>query len=175
MKPYKDKIILRAVEPEDVDFMVACEADRDNLIWSDYRAPLSRTQLLSYAVSYDADPIRSCQLRLIVQTEDGVNVGILDLYDISEKDSKAFIGICIHPKFRNSGYGVATLRELFDFNRSQLGLNQLLAKVSTKNKAGNALFVKSGFNCIATLPQWHRVGLSFHDFNLFQFFFINFA
>lgn len=171
-----NNVRLRAVEPEDIDFMYACEKDRQNMIWSDNRAPLSKNQLLTYALTYDADPFSAGQLRLIVETvkenTDGraiINpVGILDLYDISEKDGKAYIGICIHPDFRHRGLGLSTLIALNDFNKTHLGLHQLCATVSHKNTFGQKLFIDAGFEEIAYLPEWHKVGTEFHDFHLLR-------
>lgn len=162
-----DILLLRAVEPEDADFMLECEADRDSSKWNDCRAPMSKSQLLTYALTYDADPFASRQLRLIVQKGE-VSIGILDLYEISERDSRAFVGICIHPLFRKKGYGLKTLNLLRLFNEEKLGLDRIFAKVSSDNPAALALFDKAGYTRIALLPRWHKLGLKFHDFFLLQ-------
>lgn len=160
-------LILRAVEPEDVDFMLECEKVDDTALWSDYRAPLSRNQLLTYALTYDADPFSAGQLRLIAENDRGTSVGMIDLYGISERDRRAFVGITIHPDFRNLGYAVMALEELSKISKDRLGLNQLAAKVSTANKKALRLFPKAGFTQRALLPKWHRIGQDFHDFVLF--------
>lgn len=161
-------IKLRAVEPCDVDFMFDCENDPEAARWTDYRAPLSRRQLLDYAVNYDADPFAAGQLRLIIETSDGQPVGILDIYEINEKDSRGYVGICVHKDERRSGIASAAIRELMEYNRQTLGLGQLVAKVAVVNVAARNLFVKEGFEKIATLPRWHRMGTSFHDIDLFS-------
>lgn len=159
-------LILRAVEPEDVDFMLECESDSEAALWSDYRAPLSRNQLLEYALTYDADPFRSGQLRLIVVSQEGERLGIVDLYDISERDLRAFVGICIHPLFRKRGYGLKALRSLESFALKRMGLKTLVSKVSTLNQPAFNLFTSAGYRSIAVLPSWHRVGGAFQDFHL---------
>ena len=161
-------ILLRAVEPEDVDFILECESDTLNARWSDYRAPFSRNQLLTYALTYDADPFKSGQLRLII--EDGVGrAGILDLFEISEKDSKASVGICIHPSKRNRGIGCKAVERVKGLCRDRLGLSQLVAEVSTQNAAAFSMFTGCGFDKIAILPRWHRIGPDYHDFHLLNF------
>ena len=165
----KKGVILKAVEPEDVDFMMECESDREASKWSDYRAPFSRRMLMDYAVTYDADPFAAGQLRLIACDPDGRKVGIGDLYGISEKDARAETGIYIHPAFRNNGFGEATLEALVEFCRNRLGLYQLTAKISTENTAALNLFRKSGFKEIAILPSWHKIGKCLHDITLFTF------
>lgn len=172
MEKHELKVRLRAVEPEDVDFMLECEKDRASARWTDCRAPYSRHQIETYALSYDADPFSAGQLRMIAQTcetpEEEKSIGIIDLYDISEKDSRAFVGISIHPDYRREGYGLAALKELEVFNREKTGLNQLLAKISAKNPAALRLFRKSGYCTVALLPQWHKIGAEYHDFHLLR-------
>lgn len=169
------EIVLRAVEPEDVEFMYECENDRQNALWSDYKAPLSKSQLTEYALSYDADPFKSGQLRLIIEQHgnsesdsitDRIPVGILDLYQISAIDSKGFIGICIHPEYRRRGIAKEAITKLLEFNRERLGLKMLIAKVSVINQTALQLFEHSGFTPIALLPAWHRIGSELQDFHL---------
>lgn len=158
------EIRLRAVEPEDTDFILECEADRKASIWSDVKAPLSRSQIQTYALTYDADPFSAGQLRMIIEC--GEPVGIIDLYDINQTDGRAFAGICIHPGFRKKGLAVKSLRSLIEYNGERLGLNQILAKVSSQNEVALKAFLKAGFKKIALLPRWHRIGMSYHDFHL---------
>lgn len=155
---------LRAVEPEDVDFMLDCESDSDISRWSDCRAPISRAQLLSYALTYDADPFSAGQLRLIMEA--GEPVGIIDLYDINDKDSRAFVGICVHPSFRKNGFALAALNKLLHMCRQKIGIKWLLAKISVDNIPALNLFYKSGYKEVALLPHWHRIGNKFYDFYL---------
>ncbi|MDE5849776.1 MAG: GNAT family N-acetyltransferase, partial [Muribaculaceae bacterium] len=55
---------LRALEPEDADMMYDAESDEAAWRYSDYLAPMSLELLREYALTYDADPFRSGQLRL---------------------------------------------------------------------------------------------------------------
>lgn len=160
-------IELRAVEPEDVEFMFECEADPQAARWSDYSAPMSRQQLLDYALSYDANPFSAGQLRLIAVNKEGQRIGILDLYDISQRDCKAYVGITIHPEFRGKGYSRKCLYALESFSFSRLGIKSLIAKISKANTIVNNLFVACGYRIVAILPKWHKIGPEFHDFNIF--------
>ncbi len=77
-------IKLRPVEPEDAETMWIVESDSEQWMQNGMSAPLSRQNLTDYALSYDADPVRAGQLRLIIESkpEKGI-IGIADLYDIS--------------------------------------------------------------------------------------------
>lgn len=160
------EVRLRAVEPSDVDFMLECENDEEGAKWSDYRAPLSRAMLESYAVSYDADPFKAGQLRLIIENAAGTPVGILDFYEISLMNLRAFVGITVHPRARRKGYGHAAILKALLYARRRLGLNQLDAKVALSNLPSLSLFEKAGFAKGGLLPRWHRIGNVFEDFQL---------
>lgn len=161
-----NEIRLRAIEPEDVDFMFECDNDEQARIWTDYAAPISRRQLLEYALGYEADPFKCGQLRMIAENEDRLPVGIIDFYEISLKDLRGMIGIYVLPQFRREGVGSKMLEKAINYATGSLGLKSIAAKISTKNLAALSLFVKCGFKEIATLPAWHRIGPDFHDINL---------
>lgn len=162
-------INLRAVEPEDVDFIFECEADRQAARWSDYRAPFSKNQLLTYALTYDADPFSARQLRLIAEEQSGEKIGIVDFFEITEKDSKASLGILIHSSHRNEGYGEKTLLSAIEFAKSRLGLRKIVAEIAECNDKALKLFLKEGFRKLALLPSWHKIEGEFIDFVLLDY------
>ncbi len=157
------RIRLRAVEPEDATLMWMAENDAECADTSDYTAPLSRHRLLEYALSYDADPFRAGQLRLIVemvQTDGmygrGEAVGIVDLYEISVRDLTAWTGIYISPSWRGRGIGGMALHALVQEAFGRMGLKALGARVGEDNPASLRLFAGAGWMRCGTLPQWRR-------------------
>lgn len=100
----EDNILrLRAVEPDDADMMWEVESDSGQWIENGMSAPYSRKNLKDYAETYDADPIRAGQLRLVIERKmNGGNetVGLIDLYDISSLWRTAYVGIYILEKNR---------------------------------------------------------------------------
>lgn len=166
-EPSNPIVTLRAVEPEDADFMFSADNDEECRIFSDYVAPLSRKMLRDYAESYDADPFSAGQLRLIVESE-GVPVGIADIYEISMRDSKAFVGIYIIPGMRSRGIGLAALHEVSNYVEKYIPLNQLVARVPVHNHASRRLFEKAGYEAVAVLPEWHRTGKNLSDVLIYR-------
>ena len=57
---------LRALEPGDVDTLYLWENSPDMWEYGFFIAPYSRHQLWEYVRDYDADPLRSGQLRLMI-------------------------------------------------------------------------------------------------------------
>lgn len=158
----KFKILLRAIEPSDVDFMYDVEQDPDAWKYSDYVAPLSHELLRQYALTYDADPLRAGQLRLIIE-DGGIPVGIADIFDISARHLRADTGIYILPQYRYSGKGAAALKVLADYCKDRLGLHQIVASVSKHNQPALRCYIKAEFVETGMRPQWWRSSQGYED------------
>ena len=156
---------LRALEPEDADMMYDAESDEAAWRYSDYLAPMSLELLREYALTYDADPFRSGQLRLIIDA-DGSAAGMLDLFDISPRHLRADSGIYILPSFRGKGIGAKALELLKEYCRHRLGLHQLTAAVARQNIAALRCYGKAGFVCSGARPDWLRTPEGWEDVDL---------
>lgn len=164
-----DILLLRAVNPEDADIMWEVETDSTQWIQNCMAAPMSRTMLMEYALSYSADPFREGQLRLIIERRvDNETLGIVDLYEISAIHRRAFIGIYVIPKFRQMGFGEKTLKLIEKFAFSILNLNQLGAKIVIDNKESINLFKKLNFSECGCMPDWIQTGNKWSDLLLFS-------
>lgn len=153
---------LRAIEPEDAEFMYIAESDEAAWKYSDYLAPLSLEMLRNYALTYDADPLRAGQLRLIVETGRQI-AGILDIFDISPRHLRAETGIYLLPQFRGKGLATKVLAMAGDYCRSRLGLHQLTATVAQGNARALRCFEKAGFSITGSRPDWLRTPYGFED------------
>lgn len=149
-------IRLRAIEPDDWQFMFEADNDPSAFEYSSQTAPLSKEQLRQYAITYDADPFRSEQLRLIAETTAGTPVGIADFFDISARHSRAECGVCIVASHRGEGLGKATLIAMKQFAKSRLGLSQLTATIAEDNASALAAFKSVGFSSTGYRPAWWR-------------------
>lgn len=159
---------LRAIEPSDADFMYLAEQDPAAWKYSDYVAPFSRELLRQYALTYDADPLRSGQLRLIIE-ENGSPIGIADLFDISARHLRADTGIYLLPHYRGSGKGIEALNALAEYCQERLGLHQIVASVSKLNQSALRCYVKAGFVETGSRPQWWRTSQGYEDVALLMF------
>lgn len=152
---HSKRLHLRALEPSDADFMYEVENDAQAWRYSDTIAPLSRKILRDYALTYDADPFTAGQLRLIITEQGNSNpVGIIDLYDISQRHQRAFIGIYICKDYRGKGYGEETLNLIEDYAHNCLHLHQLGAKVEESHTSAEKLFQKHGYEMKGNLDDW---------------------
>lgn len=152
---HSTRLHLRALEPSDADFMYEVENDAQAWRYSDTIAPLSRKILRDYALNYDADPFTAGQLRLII-TEEGSNnpVGIVDLYEVSQRHQRAFIGIYICKDYRGKGYADETIQLIEEYAHNTLHLHQLGAKVEENHKTAENLFLNRDYKLQGNLEDW---------------------
>ncbi|MDO7875404.1 GNAT family N-acetyltransferase [Hymenobacter sp. ASUV-10] len=157
-------IRLRALEPDDLDFLYALENDPG--IWgvSDTLVPVSRHALREYLAHATADFYVVRQLRLVVITEnDGRAVGVADLFDFDPLHQRAGVGITILGTEREQGYARQALELLKQHARQVLRLHQLYATVGVDNQASLQLFRQLGFREVGTRQQWLRTAAGWLD------------
>ena len=100
-----DRIYLRAVEPEDLDFMYNME--NDPLLWdiSSFTVPYSRYTLRQYIENNQNDIFADKQLRLmIIKKSDSIVLGTVDLSDFMPFPSRAALRIYFLKNYRKEGY-----------------------------------------------------------------------
>ncbi|MDE5875558.1 MAG: GNAT family N-acetyltransferase, partial [Muribaculaceae bacterium] len=152
---HSNRLHLRALEPSDADFLYEVENDHEAWRYSDTVAPLSRKVLREYALTYDADPFSAGQLRLIISEEGNSNlIGIIDLYDVTSRHQRAFIGIYICKEFRKKGYAEEAIRLIEEYAHNTLHLNQLGAKVDESHETVVKLFSNLGYKQSGRLEEW---------------------
>jgi len=87
-------IYLRALEPEDLEFVYALE--NDTSVWeiSQTQTPYSKFLIRHYLDNAHQDIYEAKQLRLAICKNDSFEaIGLIDLYDYDPKNQRAGIGI----------------------------------------------------------------------------------
>lgn len=165
-------ILLRAVEPQDIDVIYTWENDEDIWETSETHKPFSRYMLEQYIISEQNSDIHSLkQQRLMIDTEiDGsvVTVGCADVFDYNLFHRRAGIGILIDKKYRGRGLATATIGKLCDYCWRYLHLHSLYANIAVDNISSIRAFEKNGFLLIGTKNDWVYDGEGFHDEYMFQ-------
>jgi diamine N-acetyltransferase len=163
-------IHLRALEPEDLEFLY--EIENNESIWevSNTQTPYSKWVLKNYLENAHLDIYEAKQLRLIIVfSKTNERVGCIDLFDFDAKNSRAGIGIIISENFRNQGIGKETLQLITNYAFTHLNLHQLFANITTKNEASLLLFSNFGFQKIGIKKDWTKINGTYVDEVLFQF------
>ena len=163
------KIYLRALEPEDLQFLY--ELENDSAIWeiSGTIAPYSKHVLKQYLDNAHRDIFEVRQLRLSICSEEDKVIGFIDLFDYNPVHKRAGIGIIIQAEAdRNQGAGTEATELLLDYVFSVLDLHQVFANVEEKNTASIHLFSKLGFVEVGRKIDWIRSGNEYKNEILFQ-------
>ena len=164
-----DLLMLRALEPTDLDTLYKWENDERLWHTSATVTPFSRKQLWDYIETYDGDIYRSRQLRLMIEEVSSKNViGSLDLFDFDPINNRASVGILIDEDCRNKGYGENAMRLLEDYCRRYLSINQLIATVATDNDLSLKLFSTLEYREVGLMKWWLKRGTDYIDAILFQ-------
>lgn len=170
MKTLKGQnIYLRALEPEDLEFIHTIENDES--IWeiSNTQTPYSKFLIKQYLDHAHKDIFEVKQLRLVISSFNNEALGMIDLFDFDFKNRRAGVGILVkEPEDRMKGYGKEALKLLIDYSFKHLDLHQLYCNISEGNDASIKLFSNQGFKNIGLKKEWNYVNGSFKNEYLFQ-------
>lgn len=162
-------ISLRALEPEDLEFLFKTENNESFWEVSDTQAPFSKFLLKQYLENAHLDIFEAKQLRLIIEENLNNNpVGIIDLFDFNPQHQRAGIGILIHEKYQKNGFASEALEVLITYCFTHLNLHQLYANITSENSKSIALFQKHQFQKIGVKKDWIFANGVFKDEILFQ-------
>ena len=169
-KTYDANILIRALEPEDLEYLYKWENDMDLWDVSDTLTPFSHFTLKKYIENAHVDIYTSKQLRLMITRVDTQEpIGLIDLYDFDPYHQRAGLGIMIHNmENRKQGYASSAIKLMLDYCFETLGLNQVYSSVPSCNVASLKLFEATGFTQTGYRKQWLKRGNEWEDVIYFQ-------
>ncbi|TCK64731.1 diamine N-acetyltransferase [Winogradskyella wandonensis] len=149
-------IYLRALEPEDLEFVYKVENDESIWHLSHTQTPYSRFLVKQYLENAHQDIYEAKQLRLVISSYDNETLGLIDVFDFDFKNKRAGIGIVITDEAsRGKGFGSEALSLLINYCFSKLQLHQLFCNISENNKASLTLFENKGFKRVGLKKEWN--------------------
>ena len=154
-------IVLRAVEPEDLELLYRWENDRSVWHVSNTLVPFSRYQIKQYIEAEPSNIHAHRQLRMMLDfCESGepvITVGTIDLFDFDPIHLRAGLGILIaSDSDRRRGYAYEAILQMKEYCRKVLFLHQLYCNIAESNTASVKLFEKAGFEITAVKKEWLR-------------------
>lgn len=164
-----EHIFLRALEPEDLEFIH--EIENDESIWeiSNTETPYSKYLIKQYIEESHKDIYQVKQLRLVISNYENKPLGMIDLFDFDFKNKRAGIGILIKDeKDRKNGIGNEALALLINYCFTHLNLHQLFCNISEENEASIKLFKKQGFCEVGLKKDWSLVNGAYKNEYLYQ-------
>lgn len=167
-------IYLRALEPEDLEFIY--QVENDERVWevSATQTPYSKFLIKQYLENAHQDIYEAKQLRLAICTTKNEVIGLIDLYDFNPTHRRAGVGILILDEVeRGKGYGTEALKLLIKYGKTHLHLHQMHAAIAEDNKISEDLFLKAGFKFIGQRKDWTIVNGTFKNENLYQHIYVH--
>ncbi len=168
-----EKIILRALEPSDIELLYQWENDKK--IWqvSNTLIPFSRYILTKYIENSYKDIYEMKQQRFMIDVESELkirkSIGTIDLFDFDPFHQRAGIGILIAADSeRGKGYATSALQKLIQYAFETIQMHQLYCNITTDNKASMHLFQKAGFELVGIKKNWIRTTEGYKDEALLQ-------
>ena len=163
-------ITLRAIEPEDIDFIYNIENNTD--IWrvSDTFSPFSKHILKKYIESAHLNIFQTGQLRLIIE-ENATNtaVGTIELFDFDVFHQRAGIGVLIaDDQQKRKKFATNSINLLTAYCKNTLGLNQIWCNIAESNTPSIKLFESLNFEKTGVKKKWNRTENGFEDVFFYQ-------
>lgn len=163
-------IVLRALEPEDLEILYKWENNMDIWLVSNTIAPFSKYILKKYIDCSHQSIYESGQLRFIIDLPgEKVPIGTIDIFDFDQYHQRAGVGILIaEEQYRHKGYALKSLQAVIDYCFNTLLLHQLYCNILSNNRESMELFKKAGFAETGIKHEWIKTNEGYLDQHLFQ-------
>lgn len=166
-------VVLRALEPEDLDYIYSIENDESVWEISQTQTPYSRFLIKQYLENAHQDIFEAKQLRLVICKKGTLDaLGLIDLFEFDPKNRRAGVGILIsNIEERDKGYASESLALVIQYCKQHLGLHQLFANIDPRNLRSIHLFENHDFQLVGRKKDWNLHQGIYQDECLFQLIF----
>lgn len=164
------KIILRALEPEDLELLYTIENDSDTWDICSARVNYSRYAIKQYLAQQPQEISTAGEVRLVItDSETNEAVGIIDLTNYSATNRSAEIGITLLREHRGKGYGRAAIKAMERYAKEAGNLRMIYAHtLADRNSVAKNMFLHSNYTPVAVLPEWHFCNGEYVDLTVFK-------
>jgi len=165
-----DDIILRALEPEDLELLYEWENNTEYWVISNTIAPFSKYILKEFLNNSHKSVFETGQIRLMVEiAADKTTIGTVDIFDFDPFHQRAGIGILIaDERYRRKGYALKAVKSIASYCFNTLQLHQLYCNILSYNIESMELFKKAGFVETGVNRDWVKTGKGYIDQHFYQ-------
>ena len=164
----ENNLILRALEPSDLDFLYTLENDQALWSVSNTLIPFSKYTLSEYILHAKEDIHTVKQVRFVLSDQDQTPLGCIDLFDYDPIHRRAGVGVVIAKAAQNKGFAKIALSLIEDYAFNRLQLHQLYAGVQEDNYPSVQLFQSAGYEQTGIKKDWNYHNKTFHNELIFQ-------
>jgi len=94
-------------------------------------------------------------------------IGVLRIYDFSNKDKRSEISYILNSDFQGKGYMTESILTLFDYYFNTLGFNRIQAKCPTLNSSSEKIMKRTGMTQEGILRDFSFIRGRYHDILLY--------
>ncbi len=149
-----DTVSLRALEPEDIDFLFSVENTSSFWEVSETIQPYAKHILRNYLQNAHLDIYQTKQLRLVVEDKSNIRVGFIDLFDFNPIHLRVGVGILILPQYQRQHFAAKALSLIIEYAKQVLHIHQLHAGILESNIASIGLFKQLHFEQAGIQKDW---------------------
>ena len=161
-------ISLRALEPEDLDFLFNAENDESFWKVSSTQIPYSKHILKNYIENAHQDIYEAKQYRFVICDIENTPIGMIDLFEFEPQHNRVGVGLLILPAYQGKGYASEALSLVIDYTLTHLNVHQLFANITSDNYKSIALFEKFNFKFAGIKKDWIFTDTIYKDEILYQ-------
>ncbi len=165
-------VVLRALEPEDLELIYQLE--NDPAVWrvSETTSPYSRYILKQYIANGKQDIYEAKQLRLMIDfyTNEAftATVGTIDLFDFDPFNNRVGVGVLLQANARGKGIADESLKLILEYCFDFLQIHQVYCHIPANNIPSLKLFTHNDFAQSGILKDWLRDASGYIDELIFQ-------
>lgn len=149
-----ENISLRALEPEDINFLFSTENNEQFWEVSGTQLPFSKYTLMKYLENAHQDIYEAKQYRFAICNSKNTPMGMIDLFDFNPMHQRVGIGILILPEYRNNGFATEALQLVITYAFTHLNVHQIFANIIDNNQKSISLFKKLKFKKVGIKKDW---------------------
>lgn len=163
-----ENINLRALEPEDLDFLFNTENDEAFWEISSTQLPFSKYILKKYIDNAHQDIYEAKQYRFVICNTTNIPIGMIDLFEFNPQHSRVGVGILITPEYQGNNYASEALDLVIEYVFTYLNVHQIFANITSENKKSISLFEKFNFKMVGIKKDWVFSNNTYKDEILYQ-------
>jgi diamine N-acetyltransferase len=161
-------ISLRALEPEDIDFLFSAENNESFWEISSTQLPFSKYTLKKYIENAHQDIYEAKQYRFVICDPNNTPVGMIDLFEFNPQHQRIGVGILLLPKYQGNKYAAEALELIIEYTFTYLNVHQIFANITPDNLKSINHFEKFQFKKMGVKKDWIFTNNIFKDEILYQ-------
>lgn len=152
-----DRLLLRAIEPNDLDDLYAIYSDEALFRYTPGSARKTREAVGNMIGHFQRDfgKRKTIFLGICLREKPEQIVGIAEMFDYDTKVNGVTIGYRLHRAFWSRGIATEAVRMMTDYLFKEIGINRIQAFVMPDNTRSHPVLLRNGFQKEGTIRQGH--------------------